>query len=65
MMFKAFKHGGVQYLAVSRQDGVSILDAAGKNYGSWYSVESFLDHVKKGSAAPVGDAELSVRSKLT
>lgn len=63
-MFKTFKRGGVQYLAVSRQDGVSIVDETGKNYGSWYSVESFLDRAKKGSIAPVGEAELAVRSKL-
>jgi hypothetical protein len=63
-MFKAFKHGGVQYLAVSRQDGVSIVDADGKNYGSWYSVASFLEHFKKAPVAPVGLAELAVRSKL-
>lgn len=63
-MFKAFRHGGVQYLAVSRQDGVSIVDETGKNYGSWYSVESFLNHTKKGSVSPVGEAELSIRSKV-
>lgn len=60
-MFKAFKHGGVQYLAVYRADDVLIVDEEENFYGSWYSVESFLQSAKKSEANAVGKAMVTVR----
>lgn len=60
-MFKAFRHNDVQYLAVYRADDVLIVDAEDNFYGSWYSVESFLQHAKKDQAAPLGKAHVTVR----
>lgn len=60
-MFKSFKRGGVQYLAVYFSDDVQIVDENDNYYGRWYSVESFLEHAKKQQAAPVGRAIVTVR----
>lgn len=46
--FKAFKVGGVQYLAVPKGESgnVHVIDDAGNNYGSWMSVENFVNGLK-------------------
>ena len=44
-LFETWHHGGRQYLAVDNGNGgISIVDAAGRNYGAWRDTESFRRH---------------------
>lgn len=60
--FYAFHRAGVEYLALPLGRSVHILDRAGNNYGSFYSVKSFDEFRERGEATPLGKCEVQMFS---
>lgn len=74
-LFRVVKVGGKHFLAVRKTDtegsAFHVVGIDGANYGSWGTVETFVDSLKRASlppneqclvAVPLGNAMLSVRA---
>ena len=62
--FEIFKRGGIQFIAVPSDNGVSIIDQEGNNYGSYDSAESFEAFAARNGgfvAIRLGTAGLQIR----
>ena len=62
-VFETWKRGGVRFLALPADQGsVQIIDEHGHNYGTYFSLESFEEFVRKGQATPLSIVRVGIIS---
>lgn len=66
--FSFWTFSGQKYIAVPHNDGFSIADSSGNNFGAWMSVENFRKRQQSGVLAdwqPLGKCRLQLVCERT